>query len=79
MKPSIDYLNARRACKPASGGSVYSRAVKYAPDYEPDALEIALAHIGNFALWAEASRYAYLKATGLELGVELNTVDEIPF
>ena len=33
-RPSIDYLNARRALKPASGGKVYSRRVKYAPEEE---------------------------------------------
>jgi DNA-binding transcriptional regulator YdaS (Cro superfamily) len=31
-RPTIDYLNARRALKPASGGKVYSRKVKYAED-----------------------------------------------
>ena len=31
-RPTIDYLNARRALKPASGGKVYSRKAKYAPE-----------------------------------------------
>ena len=31
-RPTIDYLNARRASKPASGGKVYSREVRYAED-----------------------------------------------
>jgi len=31
-RPTIDYLNARRALKPASGGKVYSRQVRYAED-----------------------------------------------
>lgn len=38
-RPSIDYLNARRAALPASGGARQSRAVKYAPDRELDPLE----------------------------------------
>ena len=31
-RPTIDYLNARRALKPASGGKVYNREVRYAED-----------------------------------------------
>jgi hypothetical protein len=31
-RPTIDYLNARRASKPANGGKVYSREVRYAED-----------------------------------------------
>ena len=31
-RPTIDYLNARRASKPASGGKVYSGKVRYAED-----------------------------------------------
>src|SRR5262245_9773135 len=31
-RPTIDYLNARRASKPASGGKVYSRKIRYAED-----------------------------------------------
>jgi DNA-binding transcriptional regulator YdaS (Cro superfamily) len=31
-RPTIDYLNARRALKPANGGKVYSREVRYAED-----------------------------------------------
>ena len=31
-RPAIDYLNARRALRPASGGKVYSRKAKYAPE-----------------------------------------------
>ena len=35
-KATIDYMNARRACKAASGGTVYSREVRPMPeDYEP--------------------------------------------
>jgi hypothetical protein len=41
MRRSIEYLNARRAIKPASGGKNYSarERAKYAPDYEPDSKE----------------------------------------
>jgi hypothetical protein len=37
-RPSIDYLIARRALKPANGGKVYPRRAKYAPeeDRPPD-------------------------------------------
>src|SRR5262245_39038662 len=31
-RPTIDYLNARRASKPANGGKVYSRKIRYAED-----------------------------------------------
>jgi DNA-binding transcriptional regulator YdaS (Cro superfamily) len=31
-RPTIDYLNARRASKPANGGKVYNREVRYAED-----------------------------------------------
>jgi DNA-binding transcriptional regulator YdaS (Cro superfamily) len=31
-RPTIDYLNARRASRPANGGKVYSREVRYAED-----------------------------------------------
>jgi hypothetical protein len=31
-RPSIEYLNARRAAKPASGGTTYAREATYAPE-----------------------------------------------
>ena len=31
-RPTTDYLNARRALKPANGGKVYSRETRYAED-----------------------------------------------
>jgi hypothetical protein len=31
-RPTIDYLNARRALKPASGGKIYSCKAKYASE-----------------------------------------------
>jgi hypothetical protein len=33
-RPPVEYLNARKAAKPASGGKVYSRRVRYAEDEE---------------------------------------------
>ena len=44
-RPSIEYLNARRAIKPASGGTNYRarERVKYAPDSE--ALEELIKHV----------------------------------
>ena len=43
-RPTIDYLNARRASKPASGGKNYRarERAKYAPDTEADACEYRL-------------------------------------
>jgi hypothetical protein len=55
-RASIDYMNARRALKPASGGKTQSRAVKYAPDDHDDGYEIARNVIGAFSLWAETTR-----------------------
>lgn len=75
--PSIDYLNARRELRKGSDHSK-KRAVEYAPDYEPDAIELALSAINSFALWAEASRARYLAANG-QAYTETETVDEIPF
>jgi hypothetical protein len=31
-RPTIEYLERRRALKPASGGKIYSRKAKYAPE-----------------------------------------------
>lgn len=39
MKPTIDYLNARRACLPASGGKTYARTTRFAPDTDLDLWE----------------------------------------
>lgn len=75
--PSIDYLNARRELRKGSDHSK-KRAVKYAPDYEPDAFEVAMSAINSFALWAEASRARYLAANGKTIA-DFETVDEIPF
>lgn len=33
-RPSVEYLNARRAAKPASGGQAYARTAKLAPETE---------------------------------------------
>jgi hypothetical protein len=33
-RPSIEYLDARKAIKPASGGKIYRRKARYAEDEE---------------------------------------------
>jgi hypothetical protein len=38
-RPTIDYLNARKACKAASGGKTYSRETEYCPDSQLDIWE----------------------------------------
>jgi hypothetical protein len=38
-RPTIDYLNARRDAKGATGGTTYSRECKHAPDHELDCWE----------------------------------------
>lgn len=74
--PSIDYLNKRRELRRGSDHSA-KRAVKYAPDYEPDAFETAMSAISSFALWAEASRAQYLAANGMTY--QEDSCDEVPF
>lgn len=68
-RATIDYMNARRALKPASGGARQSRAVTYAPDRDRDsgelAYEAAMTHIMNFSLWAETSRQALVQRLGI--------------
>ena len=52
-RPSIEYLNARRAIKPASGGTNYRarERAKYAPDSE--ALEALIKHVDELVLEAK--------------------------
>lgn len=53
-RPSIEYLNARRAAKPAGGGKTYARGAKQAPDVEamtPEELTAALSE----SAWREQS------------------------
>lgn len=79
-KASIEYMNARRALLPASGGATQSRAVKYAPECELEPcerleLETESAwsdyRIRADAMWQQIfERFGYLPA---------ETVDEIPF
>jgi DNA-binding transcriptional regulator YdaS (Cro superfamily) len=56
-RPTIDYLNARRALKPASGGKVYSREVKYAPEenlsHMDDGLKAAIEAVGGVRALAD--------------------------
>jgi hypothetical protein len=64
-RPSIDYMNARRALMPASGGAKQDHSAKYAPDDNTDGVDIARNAIGAFILWAECERQRYLAAVGL--------------
>ncbi len=38
-RPTIDYLNARKALLPAGGGKTYSRETEYCPDNQLDLCE----------------------------------------
>jgi hypothetical protein len=79
-KATIDYMNARRACKAASGGTVYSREVRPMPDSELDLCELTDAQCDSAwsdyriraeAMWQQIfERFGYLPA---------EHVDEIPF
>ena len=58
-RPTIDYLNARRALKPASGGTNYRACEK--PVYAED---VELKDRQPFALRVDDGLYAALKAAG---------------
>lgn len=79
-KASIDYINARRNAKAASGGAKQSRECRQCPDSELDSHTVVVYRaettIFDFAIWAEASRVQYLQANGTR---EAETYDEIPF
>jgi hypothetical protein len=87
-RASIEYMNARRALKPASGGAKQSRAVKYAPDTDRDPFDAGMSALFEFAIWAQQSRAQYLAANGTS-SAELDgepticgssyEYDEIPF
>ena len=59
MRPTIDYLNARRDAKPASGGRVYAnvrnaaddRAAFAGLDYHEQCMSQADAIIADFRVW----------------------------
>jgi hypothetical protein len=77
-RPSIEYLNARRAIKAASGGTNYrlrDRA-EYAPDSEADGYDIARNAIGAFSLWAETTRQVLVARLSIP---QVETETEIPF
>jgi hypothetical protein len=86
MRASIEYMNARRASKPASGGTNYATETaaetarrlvdERALDREADASVIAMAHIGAFSLWAETTRQVLCERLGIP---QTETFDEIPF
>jgi hypothetical protein len=78
-RPSIEYLNARRAAKAASGGTNYRlrERAEYAPDSEADGYDIARNAIGAFSLWAELTRQQL--AAKLSIPQINGECDELPF
>ena len=75
-RASIDYLNARRAILPASGGKTQSRAVKYAPETTLDPADQAMKYIGDFSLWAEITRQQLVARLAIP---QAEPETEIPF
>jgi hypothetical protein len=77
---TIEYMNARRAHKPASGGAQQNHRVEYCPDDQLEPAEIAyhkaMGHISDFALWAEATRIAQANRLGIP---QTEPETEIPF
>lgn len=72
-RPTVDYLNARRAAKAATGGGFAAghRYLRDAPDYgppEPFELELAraFAALDGFILW-------------LQCTTNQHEVDDVPF
>lgn len=87
-RPSIEYINARRAAKAAAGGTNYAnetdreRQYRIADELARDRDEandgyiIAMKAIGDFSLSAELSRQQLVARLGIP---QHETVDEIPF
>jgi hypothetical protein len=50
-RPTIEYLNARAALKPASGGKTYSRTAEYCPDSQLDLSERTEMQVDS--LWSD--------------------------
>jgi hypothetical protein len=77
-RASIDYMNARRDAKPASGGTNYRarECAQYRPDSEADGYDLAMAAIGAFSLWAETTRQVLAAKLAIPQAEE---PDAIPF
>ena len=85
-RASIEYMNARRASLPASGGTNYAietdrehdrRIVdERARDREADGFDVARNAIGAFSLWAETTRQVQAARLAIPQ-VEIET--DIPF
>lgn len=72
---SIDYLNARKALKPASGGKTYGRAVEYCPDSQLDVCEQTELKVdslwSDYRIRAEVMWQGIFERLGLNQGYEL--------
>ena len=77
-RPTIEYLNARRECRPAGTGLKPIKARNAADDNAKghDAAELAQAVISNFALWAELSRQQLMTRILPPIG---EVCDDMPF
>lgn len=73
-RATIDYLNARRALKPASGGANQSRAVKYAPVNELELEEQTELQVdsawSDYRIQSEAMWQSIFARFGLEQGYD---------
>lgn len=92
-RASIEYMNARKAVKAASGGTNYAVETdqerkwriaderKRDRETERDPADLAISQINDFAIWAECSRARYLAANGQTIADvdAAQYVDEIPF
>ena len=79
-RATVDYMNARRALMPASGGKTYDRAVEYCPDAELDPITLTELQCdsacADMHIAVEAMRYRLFKQFGITQQEESN---EIPF
>lgn len=77
-RATVDYMNARKAAKAASGGTNYRtrECAEYDPDYQPDGFELAMAHISAFSMRAETTRQVLVQRLGIP---QQESCDEIPF
>ena len=90
-RPTIDYLNARRASKPANGGKVYSREVRYAEDdgirvlqrLNDNGLKTAIETVGGVRALASllglhSQTIYHWRRVPAERVVQIETVTDVP-
>jgi DNA-binding transcriptional regulator YdaS (Cro superfamily) len=90
-RPTIDYLNARRASKPSSGGKVYSREVRYAEDdgirvlqrLNDNGLKTAIETVGGVRALASliglhSQTIYHWRRVPAERVVQIETVTDVP-